>query len=80
MKIDNRILIPFALPFVFLAMFRAPRIEATIIALTETNAAQAAEIKQLRKALLRYGEHLPSCNLNDPCQCGFIAALEGTPK
>ena len=40
---------------------RVPRMEATVIALTETNAAQAAEIERMQKALAifaHYGENI----------------------
>ena len=70
---------------------RVPRMEATIIAMTETNAAQAAEIERLRDAL---ADIIPTDRLHG-CTAGSKgrqiwhdgesasiarAALKGTPK
>lgn len=58
---------------------RVPRMEATVIALTETNAAQAAEIERMQKALELTLQWL-ECDAFTRAKAVIRAALEGTPK
>ena len=58
---------------------RVPLYEATIIALTESNAAQAAEIDRMQKALELTLQWL-ECDAFTRAKAVIRAALEGTPK
>lgn len=58
---------------------RVPRMETTIIALTETNAAQAAEIERMQKAL-EFTLQWLECDAFTRAKAVIRAALEGTPK
>ena len=58
---------------------RVPQYETTIIALTETNAAQAAEIERMQKALELTLQWL-ECDAFTRAKAVIRAAIEGTPK